>query len=136
MMMVHLLSRQPHLTHEQFIDHWQNVHGPLVKGHADAIGLRRYVQLHSGYQSVVDAINGPRDGEANFGGEWDGLAMSWWDSEEDFFAHVGSEEGKAAMAEIMEDEPKFSNYDRSVLLFGDEKLVIGDRKLLFGYQGD
>lgn len=38
-----LLTRKPHLTHEQFVDHWLNVHGPLALGVPD---IRRYVQSH------------------------------------------------------------------------------------------
>jgi uncharacterized protein (TIGR02118 family) len=41
--MVGLLTRKPHLTHEQFVDHWLNVHGPLALA---VPGVRRYVQSH------------------------------------------------------------------------------------------
>jgi uncharacterized protein (TIGR02118 family) len=38
-----LLTRRPELTHEQFVKHWLEVHGPLA--HA-VPGVRRYVQSH------------------------------------------------------------------------------------------
>lgn len=41
--MLGLLTRKPHLTHEQFVDHWLNVHGPLALA---VPGVRRYVQSH------------------------------------------------------------------------------------------
>ena len=125
MLLLHLLSRQPHLTHEEFIDHWYNVHAELARKHADALGIQRYVQFHPGYQRVVDAMNSAREGEANFGGEWDGVAMTWRESEEAYLSHVQSEAGQAALAEIIEDEPKFSNYRRSIALFGDTVPIIG-----------
>ena len=41
--MLGLLTRKPHLTHEQFVDHWLNIHGPLALA---VPGIRRYVQSH------------------------------------------------------------------------------------------
>ena len=38
-----LLTRKPGLTHEQFVKHWLEIHGPLA--HA-VPGVRRYVQSH------------------------------------------------------------------------------------------
>ena len=40
---VGLLSRKPGWTHEQFVEHWVEIHAPLA--HA-VPGLRRYVQNH------------------------------------------------------------------------------------------
>ena len=39
--MLGLLTRKSHLTHEQFVDHWLNIHGPLALA---VPGIRRYVQ--------------------------------------------------------------------------------------------
>ena len=38
-----LLTRRSELTHEQFVHHWLEIHGPLA--HA-VPGIRRYVQSH------------------------------------------------------------------------------------------
>ena len=38
-----LLTRRSELTHEQFVRHWLDIHGPLA--HA-VPGIRRYVQSH------------------------------------------------------------------------------------------
>ena len=40
---VGLLTRKPEITHEQFVKHWLEIHGPLA--HA-VPGVRRYVQSH------------------------------------------------------------------------------------------
>ena len=40
---ISLLTRKPELTHEQFVKHWLEIHGPLA--HA-VPGLKRYVQSH------------------------------------------------------------------------------------------
>ena len=41
------LRRLPGLTREQFQKHWRTVHATLVKKHAKALGVQRYVQMHS-----------------------------------------------------------------------------------------
>ena len=38
-----LLVRKEGLTHEQFVEHWVNVHAPLARA---VPGLRRYVLTH------------------------------------------------------------------------------------------
>jgi uncharacterized protein (TIGR02118 family) len=38
-----LLTRKPELTHEQFVQHWVEVHAPLAH---DVPGVRRYGQNH------------------------------------------------------------------------------------------
>jgi uncharacterized protein (TIGR02118 family) len=40
---VGLLTRKPEFTHEEFVKHWLEIHGPLA--HA-VPGVRRYVQSH------------------------------------------------------------------------------------------
>jgi uncharacterized protein (TIGR02118 family) len=44
-----VVSRKPGLTHQEFFDHWYEVHGALV---AKLPGLRRYVQNHA----VIEAL--------------------------------------------------------------------------------
>src|SRR6185369_16627648 len=41
--MLGLLTRKPELTHEQFVKHWLEIHGPLALA---VPGVRRYVQSH------------------------------------------------------------------------------------------
>lgn len=60
-----LVSRLPGLTIEQFVEHWQEVHAPLV---VQLPGLRRYVQNHP----VIEAY-GVR------GMSHDGWAELWFD---------------------------------------------------------
>ena len=40
---ISLLTRRPEFSHEQFVRHWLEIHGPLA--HA-VPGIRRYVQSH------------------------------------------------------------------------------------------
>jgi uncharacterized protein (TIGR02118 family) len=69
-----LLTRKPHLTHEQFVDHWFNIHGPLALA---APGIRRYVQSH-----ITNTLSRPDIPEADV--EVDGIAELWYDDLESF----------------------------------------------------
>ena len=40
---ISLLTRRPHLSHDEFVRHWVDIHAPLA--HA-VPGVRRYVQNH------------------------------------------------------------------------------------------
>jgi uncharacterized protein (TIGR02118 family) len=55
---IFIASKLPGLTHVEFFDHWQHVHGPLI---ARAPGVRRYVQNHAvpeAYASGVQTHDG------------------------------------------------------------------------------
>ena len=67
---ISLLRRKPHLTHEQFVRHWVEIHAPLAH---DIPGLRRYVQSHIVAERTrpdIPAIEG----------EIDGIAELWYDN--------------------------------------------------------
>ncbi|MEU6148263.1 EthD domain-containing protein [Streptomyces sp. NPDC047081] len=128
MKFVNLLRRKEGMTHEQFLDYWQNHHAQLALKHADAIRMRRYIQLHPGFPSVVDAINAPRDMGSAVDVGYDGIVECWWDSEEDFFAGMQSEEGQKAWAEIAADEPNFSDFSHAYTFVGEEVLIFDRTK--------
>lgn len=67
-----LLTRKAGLSHEEFVKHWLEVHGPLA--HA-VPGIRRYVQSHiTGTRTRADI---PETAV-----EVDGIAELWYDDEE------------------------------------------------------
>ena len=70
--MIALLKRKPDLSHEEFVDHWINIHAPLARG---IPGTRRYVQCHIvTEQRRADIEEIPL--------EADGIAELWFDSAE------------------------------------------------------
>jgi uncharacterized protein (TIGR02118 family) len=79
-----LLTRQPELTHAQFVKHWLEVHGPLA--HA-VPGVRRYVQSH-----IVGTRTRPDIPETDV--EVDGIAELWYDDEAAMQRAVASPEMK------------------------------------------
>jgi uncharacterized protein (TIGR02118 family) len=68
---VGLLTRKPGLTHEQFVKHWLEIHGPLAYA---VPGVRRYVQSH-----IIGTRTRPDIPETDV--EIDGIAELWYDDE-------------------------------------------------------
>ncbi len=68
---VGLLTRKPEITHEQFVKHWLEIHGPLA--HA-VPGIRRYVQSH-----IVGTRTRPDIPETDV--DVDGIAELWYDDQ-------------------------------------------------------
>src|SRR5579863_2228081 len=68
---ISLLTRKPELTHEQFVKHWLEIHGPLARA---VPGVRRYVQSH-----IIGTRTRPDIPETDV--EVDGIAELWYDDE-------------------------------------------------------
>ena len=82
---VGLLTRREGITHEEFVRHWFDIHGPLA--HA-VPGTRRYVQSHiTGTRTRPDI---PETGV-----EIDGIAELWYDDLESFQRAAATPEMKA-----------------------------------------
>ena len=62
------LRRLPTLSREEFQRHWRERHGPLVREAAKALGIRRYVQVHTLATPVNDALRRGRGGPEAYDG--------------------------------------------------------------------
>ena len=119
--LVFTLRRREDMTREEFQRYWREQHAPLVKRHAEALRIRRYVQVHARDTDLDEAIAGPRGSEP---GVYDGVAELWWDSLEELVAAFSSDAGQAAGQELLEDEQRFIDLPQSPLWLGDENVVI------------
>jgi len=81
---VGLLTRKPGITHEQFVRHWLEIHGPLA--HA-VPGIRRYVQSH-----IVGTRTRRDIPETDV--EIDGIAELWYDDQDALARAAASPEMK------------------------------------------
>ena len=113
------LKRKSGMSREEFQRYWHEVHGPLVRSHAKALKIRRYVQLHTASLAMNDALRASRGGPA----EYDGVAELWWDSAADLEAVLASAEGAQAGMALLEDEKRFIDLTASPLWLGEEKPV-------------
>ncbi len=80
-----LLTRKDGITHEDFVRHWFDIHGPLA--HA-VPGIRRYVQSH-----ITGTRTRPDIPETDV--EVDGIAELWYDDLETMQRAGASAEMKA-----------------------------------------
>jgi uncharacterized protein (TIGR02118 family) len=117
---VFCLRRRADFSREEFQTYWRNDHAPLVQSHAAALGIRRYVQVHSIDDNISIAVAGPRQSPEPF----DGVAELWLDSLDALVAAGGTDAGRAAGAALLEDERRFIDLERSPLFLAEEHVVI------------
>ena len=105
-----VVKRNPSLSIEEFHDHWRGRHARLISetpGVADRIV--RYEQNH---RAAADYKRG---------GDFDGVAIQWFDSMDDFAAMVGDPEYQAHVAP---DERELLDLDGLVWILTDEEEVV------------
>jgi uncharacterized protein (TIGR02118 family) len=117
---VFCLRRRPDLSRDEFQAYWRTTHAPLVESHAAALGIRRYVQVHSIDDAISTGVAGPRHSPEPF----DGVAELWLDSLEALTAAGSTEAGRAAASALLEDERRFIDLARSPLFLAEEHVVI------------
>ena len=105
-----VVKRNPSLSVEEFHDHWRGRHARLISetpGVADRIV--RYEQNH---RSAADYKRG---------GDFDGVAIQWFDARDDFVAMVGDPEYQASVAP---DERELLDLDGLVWILTEEEEVV------------
>jgi uncharacterized protein (TIGR02118 family) len=118
--LVFALRRKPELSREEFQRYWLETHGPLVRSHAETLGIRRYVQVHTMPEEVNAGLRESRGAPDSY----DGVAELWYDSLEAIAAVVGTEEGRAALAALLDDERRFIDHANSPIWFAEEHEVV------------
>jgi uncharacterized protein (TIGR02118 family) len=120
--LVFCVRRKEGMDLGEFQRYWRETHGPLVAGNAEALRIRRYVQVHR-RETALDGLTRQQRGIESE--PYDGTAELWWDSAEDIAAALEAEEGRRAAAELLEDERRFIDLPRSSLWLGEEHVVVG-----------
>ncbi len=114
------LRRLPSLSREEFQDYWRNTHADLVAARAEALGIRRYVQVHTedlpGLHRALQARNG--GGPEPF----DGVAEVWLDSVDDVVADDPA--AHQAAADLLLDEANFIDLANSPMFLATEHEII------------
>jgi uncharacterized protein (TIGR02118 family) len=124
---VYMMRRREGTTREEFQAYWREHHAELIRRHADALRIRRYVQVHARDTDLDVAVAEARGSEPR---AFDGLAEIWWDSVEDLVAAFSSEQGEAIANELVEDERRFTDVSHSPLWFGEDYVVIDSETAL------
>ena len=118
--LVYCLRRLPHLSREEFQRYWRQNHGPLVRERAQALRIRRYVQVHTLESPTNDALRRSRGGLEPY----DGVVELWYESADDLAAAAASPEGRKAGEELLEDERSFIDLERSALWIAREHSIV------------
>ena len=101
--LVYVLQRRVDVAGADFQDYWLRSHGPRVRGHAGAIGARRYVQSHTLDTPANEGLRAARGMlEAA-----PGITEVWWDSLAAFEAALSDPAGSDALADLAQDEATF-----------------------------
>lgn len=119
--MAHLmfcLRRLPHLTREQFQDYWRSVHAPLVRSHAQALGLSAYVQNHALPEDANLRLARERGAPASF----DGVAQLWL--HERARTPEQKDAARRANAELLADERRFIDLSASPIFLVEDHEVL------------
>jgi len=119
--MAHLmfcLRRLPHLTREQFQDYWRDVHGPLVRSQAQAMGLSAYVQSHALPEAAQTRLARERGSPDSF----DGVAQLWW--HERTLTPQQKDAARRANARLLADERKFIDLAASPIFLVQDHEVL------------
>lgn len=120
------VQRKAELTQEEFQARWLQQHGKLWVKHADTLNVRRYSQLHDWPDHPVSIAY--RNGWGVTGVPHDGVSTCYFASYKAFEEAIATEEGQAAMAEILADELEFIDTSRCMLSFGIVHPVINPRQ--------
>jgi uncharacterized protein (TIGR02118 family) len=120
--LIYALARKEGLSREEFQRYWREVHGPLVRDAADALGIQRYVQSHSVTTALDESLQASRSLAQP---AYDGHAELWFLSEEAMIEALTSPEGQAAAQRLLEDEAKFIDFTKSRMVLARETIVVG-----------
>ena len=119
--LVFCLHRLPGLSRAAFQTYWRESHAPLVRRHADSLGIIRYVQCHSLPETAHIALAGSRGAPTP---EYDGVAELWWRDMASFAAAGATPAGREAGAILLEDERRFIDLARSPIFLVNEQAII------------
>jgi len=98
--------------------YWRTQHGPLVRSHAEASGLLRYMQVHR-FDSRLEARL--REARGTVVEPYMGHAEAWFDRE---VLRDGGPEAETALRAAVEDEVKFIDFRRSCIWLGKEHVIV------------
>lgn len=115
-----LLRRKPEMSLAEFQKYWREHHGPLVASHAQHLNILRYVQVHTLEEDEARKAQRAADPRGQMEPPYDGVAELWWNNRAEYVAAGTTAEGRAAGAELLEDEKRFIDLPNSPGYFAYE----------------
>ena len=103
--------------------YWRTNHGPTIRGVAQGMGIKRYLQVHRCAEPLEQQLRASRKTQV---APYTGHAEAWFDRAA--LATVGNTpEGRHAMAIAVEDERKFIDFPNSAIWIAKERVFIDRR---------
>jgi uncharacterized protein (TIGR02118 family) len=118
--LIFCMRRKDGLSPAEFSAYWYDVHAPLVRARAAALGIQRYEQSHALPGDPAAPIARLRGAPEPY----DGVASLWFESAESFMAGGSTAEGRLAAKELLEDERRFIDLERSPIWLADERPIV------------
>ena len=117
------LRRRSGLTPEAFQHYWLTRHAPIVAERAHRLGIRRYVQSHTLFDSRLGELAAVR----GFIDEpFDGVAELWFDSVSVLYpSQTAPEASLQAARDLLADEAEFIDLVNSPIFVAQEHEIIG-----------
>ncbi len=101
--------------------YWRTRHGPIIRRHAAAMTVQRYVQVHRALDDELQsALTEPRGTEVP---PYLGHAELWFDPSDTRTSEERSAGGRAAL----EDESTFIDFERSAMWLAKEHVLVDHR---------
>lgn len=114
--LIYCLRRLPHLSREEFQDHWLEHHAQFRRR---LKSLRRYVQYHTlAHDPIREAMAQAGEGAVE---PFDGVSIGWWDNLEALKAGMDHSPDVAA---ALEDEKLFIDHSRSLACLTREQVIV------------
>jgi len=110
----------PSLSCDETQAYWRMNHGPLLRSFAQALRVRRYIQVHM-LQTPLNNI--PREARGKMEDPFMGHAELWYDRAE-LSAALTTPEAARANESLFADEAKFCDFKRSALWVAKEHVFI------------
>ncbi|HYA36095.1 MAG TPA: EthD domain-containing protein [Candidatus Binataceae bacterium] len=108
---------------EQAQLYWRTNHGPTIRGVAQSMRMRRYLQVHRCEDNIEQQLRAARNTRV---APYTGHAEAWFDRSE-LATLDNSPEGKRSMEIAVEDESKFIDFSRSAMWIAKERVFIDRR---------
>jgi uncharacterized protein (TIGR02118 family) len=103
--------------------YWRTNHGPTIRGVAQGMRMRRYLQVHRCEDDLEQQLRAARNTRV---APYTGHAEAWFDRGE--LAALGNTpEGRKAMEIAVEDESKFVDFAKSAMWIAKERVFIDRR---------
>ena len=117
------LRHPSNLTVDEAQLYWRTNHGPVIRGVAAGMGMKRYVQVHRYEDDNEQQLRASRGTTVD---PYFGHAEAWFDRPE-FMAIAGTPEGKRAGDIAVEDESHFIDFSRSAMWVAKERVFVDRR---------